>query len=68
MFHTGTRQPEHISNLNQKIQKTTVKPHMLRGAPETNILDIQYGDNLPAFSRLCCSRVTVKHAFDMLHI
>ena len=24
---------EHISNLNQKTQKRTVKPHMLRGAP-----------------------------------
>ena len=27
-----------------------------------------YGDNLQAFSLLCCSRVTVKLALDMLHI
>ena len=32
VLHTGTHEPELISNLNQKTQKTTVKPHMLRGA------------------------------------
>ena len=30
---SGTRQPENISNLNQKTQKTTVKPLFLRCAP-----------------------------------
>ena len=57
-----------VKKESSKTQKTTVNPHMLKGAPYAHILDIKYRDNLQAFSLLCCPRVTVKHAFNMLHI
>ena len=56
MVHTGTRQLEHISNLNQKNSEDNCET----SNSERRAL------NTYTLSLLCCSRVTVKLEFDIL--